>query len=174
MKSLTRKATDAQVGALRLRLEGEDLGDEGEHVLLALLGRHELLDAIGEDDEPDAIVVLDGGEGEQRRHLGGDLALGLLARAEGARAAGVDQQHHRHLALLDEELDVGLAHARRDVPVDEADVVAGLILAHLGEGHAQALEDRVVGAGQLVLRLSRRHDLDAADLLYQLARQHGG
>jgi hypothetical protein len=42
-----------------------------------------------------------------------------------ARRAHVDHQVDRAVALLDELLDVGGVHARRDVPVDRADVVAG-------------------------------------------------
>ena len=50
-----------------------------------------------------------------------------------------------------------------DVPVDGADVVAGLVLAHLGERDAAALEDRVVLPGHAVAHQPLGDDLDLAD-----------
>ena len=61
-----RRATSAGSS----RLERQDLADDAQDVLLALLGRHELLDLVGEDDEADAIVVPDRRERQHRRQLG--------------------------------------------------------------------------------------------------------
>jgi hypothetical protein len=129
-------------------------------VPLALLGRHEALDAVGEEDEADPVVVLDRAEREERRDLGDRLHLGPGGRAEALRGGEVDEEHDGHLPLLGEDLHVGLVHARRDVPVDETHVVARLVLPHLAEGHAPALEDGVVAAGELLVRELRRADLD--------------
>src|SRR6185503_585688 len=60
------------------------------------------------------------------------------------RSGEIDQEHHGQLALLHVLLDVGVAHARGDVPVDVPDVVAELVLPHLRELHAASLEDGVV------------------------------
>jgi hypothetical protein len=49
------------------------------------------------------------------------------------RRAHVDHQVDRAVALLDELLDVGGVHARRHVPVDDPDVVAGDVGADVGE-----------------------------------------
>ena len=70
--------------------------------------------------------------------------------AEARRGAGVDQQHHRQLALLGVALHVRLAGPRRHVPVDGAHLVAGLIEPHLGELHPAPLEDALVLAGEEV------------------------
>ena len=66
-------------------------------------------------------------------------------------AAGVDQQHHGQLALLDVALDEGLAHPRGHVPVDVADVVLGLRFAQVREIHAVAVEQAAVVALQLAV-----------------------
>jgi hypothetical protein len=95
------------------------------------------------------------------------------ARAEVLRVADVAQEHHRQLALLDVALDVGLAGARGDVPVDRAHVVAGHVRAHLVELHAAALEDRQVRAGHHVRDLATGHELDALDLAGELSGKHG-
>ena len=63
----------------------------------------------------------------------------------------IDQQHHGQLALLDVAFDEGMAHAGGDVPVDGANVVAGLIFADFLEGHAAALEDAAIFAAEQVL-----------------------
>ena len=57
-----------------------------------------------------------------------------------------------------------MAHAGGDVPVDGADVVAGLIFAHFLEGDAGALEDGVIFAAEQILDGAARRELQAADL----------
>ena len=65
-----------------------------------------------------------------------------------------------------------MAHARGDVPVDGADVVAGLVLADLLEGDAGALEDGVILAAEQVLDGALRLQLQTTNLTNDLARQH--
>jgi hypothetical protein len=98
--------------------------------------------------------------------------LGRPRCAELLGGREIDEQHHGHLALLGEHLHVGLVHARRDVPVDEAHVVARLVLAHLAEGHAAALEDGVIPTRELLVGEPSRADLDLLQLLDELARDH--
>ena len=158
----------------RLRLVEQHVADEPQDVAGALARRHEALDAVGELDEADAVVVADGAEGQHGGQLGGDLALLLAPRAELVAAAAIDGQQHGQLALLDEALDERMAHAGGDVPVDGAHVVAGLVLAHLLEGDAGALEDAVILAAEQVLDGAAGLQLQAADLAQHLAGQHGG
>jgi hypothetical protein len=105
--TLRRLATFDSVSSASLRLvpgvlgrEAEDLADHAHHVLVALLGRHELLDHVGREDQPHAVVVLDRAEGAQRADLRGDLGLARAPRAELLARGHVDDEHHRHLALF--------------------------------------------------------------------------
>ena len=152
-------------------LEVEGVAHDARAWSHALPGRHEPLDAVGEEHRADPVVVRHRREGEQRGELGREVALGQVARAEVLGARDVDEQEDRQVALLDELLDVRDADAGRDVPVDGADVVAGRVLAHLGELHAAALEDRVVLAPEPRVDEAVGPDLDAVDLL---ERSRGG
>ena len=58
------------------------------------------------------------------------------------RRAEVEQEPGRDLAVLVVLADVRHGRARGDVPVDRADVVAGLVLAQPGEVHAGTPEQR--------------------------------
>src|SRR5206468_3676631 len=129
--------------------------------------------AVGEGDQPHAVVVADGAEGQHGGQLGGHLALLLQERAELAAATAVEQQQDGQLALLDEALDERVAHAGGDVPVDGADVVAGLVLADLLKGDAGALEDAAVLAAEQVLDGAAGPELEAADLADDFAGEHG-
>ena len=82
-------------------------------------------------------------------------------------------QQDGQLAFLDEALDEGMAHAGGDVPVDGADVVAGLILADLLEGDAAALEDGVIFAAEQVLDGPPGLQLQATNLTQHFTRKHG-
>src|SRR5690606_32233695 len=79
---------DAGAGALGLGVE--DLLDDAEDVRLALAERDEALHLVGEQDEGDAVVVLERAEGEGGRDLGGELALAAVAGAEQSGGADVD------------------------------------------------------------------------------------
>jgi hypothetical protein len=65
-------------------------------------------------------------------------------RAEQAGTAEIHDQHQGQFALLDEFFDERMVHARGDVPINGADVIAGLVFPDLVEIHALALEDAVV------------------------------
>jgi hypothetical protein len=69
---------------------------------------------------------------------------------------------------LSTAINAGVVHARGDVPVDGADLVARLVGPHFGEGHSAALEGRVIPAREGVLHGAARADLDAADLADEL------
>ena len=97
--------------------------------------------------------------------IDGDAVLEARVAAAGggesARAGEIDGEHDGELALFDEALDERLARAGGHVPVDGAHVVARLVLAHVGELDAAALEGRVVLSGEQPLhppRTLQRHE----------------
>ena len=161
-----------EVGAAPLGLDVQHLADHPERPVLALLRRHEALDPVGEQDQPDLVVVADGAQREQRAQFGRDLGLELGRAAEPPRRAEVDQQHHGQLALLDVALDERMADARGDVPVDRADVVARHVLADVGELDAAALEHAVVLAGERAIDQAAGPDVDPPDLSQRFEAQH--
>ena len=85
----------------------------------------------------------------------------------------VGHEEHGELALLEIALDVGRAEAGGDVPVDGADVVAGLVLAHFGELDPAAAERAGVLAGHDVAHEVAGGDLQPPHLARDLLRTHG-
>ena len=146
--------------------------DHLQRAITPLLRRDEVLDAVGEQDQADLVVVADRAQREHRAQLGRNLALEARDAAELTRGAQVDQQHHRQLALLHVLLDERLPHAGRHVPVDRAHVVAGDVFPDLGELHAAALEHAVVLAGKRAVDQPPRADVNASDLAERLGGQH--
>ena len=65
-----------------------------------------------------------------------------------------------------------MVHARGDVPVNRAHVIAGLIFAHLVEIHALAFEDGMVLAGERFADEPVGANLDLADFLKNFSRNH--
>src|SRR5262249_36741230 len=114
----------------------------------------------------------DRAEGEQRGQFGGDLTLRLSPRAEALAAADIDDEQQRQLALLDEALDERMAHAGGDVPVDAADIVARLVLAHLFECYAAPLEDAAIGPAEQILDGPAGPQLQSPHLAAKIAREH--
>ena len=155
----------SDVCLLTLGLVVEEFADDIEDVLAAFLGRDELLNLVGEEDYADLVVVLNGREGERGRNLGHHVTLELLDGTEVETATDVNQQHNRQLAFLLEDLDVRLSKASRHVPLDVANIVAVLVLAHFGESHAAPLEGRVVLARKDVAAQATSLNLNLPDLL---------
>ena len=83
--------------------------------------------------------------------FGGEFAFGIRHRAEIRRRADIDHQQDGQFALLGEELDVRLAGARGDIPIDGADIIARHIVSNTIEIHAAALEDAGIAPGQRVI-----------------------
>src|ERR1039458_5343374 len=77
------------------------------------------------------------------------------------------------LALLHELLDERMVHPRGDIPVNRADLIARLVLAHLVEVHPLTLKDAMVLAGQRLANEAVGPNLNLPDLLENLARDHG-
>ena len=153
-------------GELRARAlgaEADQFADNHEDVAAPLLRGDELLDAVREEDAAHLVVVLGGREGQHGGNLRDDVLLEPVGRAEHPRGRDVDDEHHRQLALLLVDLDVGLRRACRDVPVDVAHVVAGAVLPHLGKRHAASPEGRVVLSGENLVRKTAGLDFDFAD-----------
>ena len=120
---------------------------------------------VGEEDDAYLIIILYGGEGKRGGNLRHHVLLHLAHGAELQASRDIHEQHHRQLALLLEHLHVGLVEAGGHVPVYVAYVVAKLILAHLGEGHAPALEGRMILARKDVVGQSARLDFNLTDFL---------
>ena len=124
--------------------------DFSEIVLTQLMGP--LHDDITRERRPDmqfAGTATEQADGRDRRlgsqadasghaHRPGILAQGLGGNAHGSR--GIEQEIQRDLFGLLELLDVQLAEARRDLPVDELDGVAGDIRTGLNILQAGAME----------------------------------
>ena len=118
--------------------------------------------------------MLDRAERAERRDLGREPRLAAALRAEALARRQIDDQHHGHLALFDEDLHVGLVHARADVPVDAcARRRPGWYWRTSRKREPLTLEDRGVVAGQLLGGEPVGRDLDLAQRLEQLLGDHG-
>ena len=162
-----------QIRSAPLRLEKQNFADDAQDVAAAFARRNKFFHLIAEKNQPDFVIVANGGEREHRGNFRREFAFGLVARAEQARAAHVHDEHEREFAFLDELLDERMIHPRGDVPVNRAHVVAGLVFAHLVEVHALALEDGMVLARERFGHDAVRAQLDLPDFFENLAGNHG-
>ena len=145
--------------------EVDYLADDEQDMLLPLLRWDIFLDFVREKDDSDLVVILHRGESEGGGDLRHHLLLLLADGTEIARAADIYEQHERKLALLLVDLDIWSVVAGGDIPVDIADIIAGLILSDLGEDDAATLEGAVIFARKDILAQAFRLDLNLSDLL---------
>jgi hypothetical protein len=87
-------------------------------------GRTQSSSPVGEKQEADLIAGLERGHGEAGGGLGGALAQGEVAGAEGRGAGDIEREDHGQLALLPVQADERFTRAGRHVPVHHPDVVA--------------------------------------------------
>jgi len=152
------------LGARPARLREQQLADDTEEVIPALPRWEELADTVGEEHQPDPVVVVQRGHREERRDIGGKLALGDARRPEPGARRDVHGEEDVELALLAVLLDVRNVHPRGHVPVNAADVVPRLVLADLLEVEPGSPKDAPIGADERLVGEDARFDLD---LLYQ-------
>ena len=81
----------------------------------------------GDENGAEAVLIARRQESDTGRRGGGDLGLVVGGGAELHRRRHVDDEPSRQVAIGDLFANVGLACARRDVPVDATHVVAGLV-----------------------------------------------
>ena len=107
-----------------------------------------MLDPAAVEHRTDPVAPAGEQPGQRRHEVDehGPLEAIRLDRAEVHRGAQIEQEPRRDLAVLVILADVGRVHPRRDVPVDVADVIAGLVLAQGGEVHTVAVEQAAVVA----------------------------
>ena len=160
---------EREVGSAARGRQRKRVPRDRERVVDALARRVKALEPVREKKRADAVVVLDGGEREERRQLGHELALREVLRAEALGRRKVEKQEHREVPLLGVFLHVRDARPSRHVPVDRPHVVAGHVLAHLGELHPAAPEDGVVFAAHARIHQPVRPDADAMELADDVA-----
>ena len=163
----------AKTGPAPGGLKEQDFADHAQDVAASFFGRDIFLDLLGEKNQAHLVVVADGGEGQHGGDLGRQFAFGLRARTEDARSAQVHQEHEGQLPFLHIFFNERMVHARRDVPINGADFVAGLVFAHLLKIHALPLENAVVLAAQGLGDQTGGAQLDLADFFKDFARDHG-
>src|SRR5213592_1256080 len=152
-----------QVGAPAARCERHEIADHAQSVRPALGGSHDQLDLVREHQGAQAVVVARRRQCQHGRDLHREARLGVGA-PELARAGLVHHEEQRVLALLVVRLHERVAHARRHVPVDRAEVVSLLVLAYLREFDALSTEHRAVFAREERADQGTRAELDALDL----------
>ena len=156
------------VCATTFRLTAQHLAHDAQHMLTTLARWNECLDLVGEQDQPDLVVIANGREREHAGDLRLDLALGVRGRAEVAGGAHVDREHDGQFALLPVLLDERAPGTRRHVPVDGAHLVAGHVFAYFFEIHAPAPEHRVELSSQGIGGKPARANIDETDLFQDL------
>ena len=142
------------------RLGEEKLADHVKKVMAPLLGRDELLHPVREQDQADAVVVMERGHRKERCDVSCELALRNAPCPEPRARGDIDRDIDVELALLAILLDVRRVHARRHVPVNGADVIAGLVLTDFFEIEPRAAKHASVRPQEGLVGQDPRLDLD--------------
>ena len=165
--------SQGDVGLTLYHLKGQQFPYQSEHMPASLLGRDIELDLIGKDEEAHFVVVLGCGKGQDSTELRCQFVLHLVDRAELSGRTQIHGKDQGHFTLFHETLDIGLARACRDIPVDIADIVTGRVFAHLVKLHAATLEHAFVLASEARIHGPLGQYLNVSDFLDQLFRYHG-
>ena len=126
-------------------------------------------------DEADGVLLSDEQVGDRGGEMTGVVKLGESVRrglaAVGHRARDVEDDRRAQVGLVDVLLDVEALTARDQLPVEVAQVVAGHVLAVLGELDARALAGAAVLARNEAVDGAVRQELQVSDRLQRRLRQ---
>ena len=123
---------------------------------------HEL-NCVREHQRADPIVVAGGGQRQYRRDLDGKTRFGV-GTTHMQRPRLIDDQKKRQLPLFHIRLHKRVTHARRDVPIDGAKIIAMLVGAHLGKLDPLSAEHGAVVAREQRIDERTGPELDPFDL----------
>src|SRR5262249_25209488 len=131
----------------------------------ALLRWEECLNVVGEQDEPDFVVVANRTPGQHSAQFCSDFSLQAQHAAKLPRGAQVHEQHDRQFAFLHIALDIWLSPTRRDVPIHGPHLIPGHVFADLITFHAAPLKSNMINANQYIVHKTTGADMNASDLL---------
>ena len=149
-------------------LAGDLAEDHGQLGRAVGLGRLQRLDDLGqlgggggraepgpfllvEDGQPDGVPLLDQQRGQAGDDRGGVLELGHGPVAVGHAGAGVEDEGGAEVGLLLVAFDLVAVGAGVGPPVESFEVVAGCVLAVVGELDGEAVHGAAVQAGDAAL-----------------------
>jgi hypothetical protein len=115
-------------------------GDQ-QHLVTTLARWHGPIDAVAVEDRADPVAAAGQQEREGGRQLEQDRVFGPVGGTEPHRRRPVQQQPGGELTILGVLPHERHVSARRDVPVDVPQVVAGLVLPQVAEVDPGATED---------------------------------
>ena len=161
MRRLLQRQIEARVtsGALL-----QHRGDEPLKMRRSCARRYDGAHRVVEPHEAHGITLLEEQQRQCRRQLFGVCLLGELRAGTLPlhRATDIEQQHGAKIRLFLELFHDPAFGARRDFPVDVAQIVARLIRTVLGEFHAEALARRAMQAGEKAVDQPARTDFEPA------------
>ena len=148
----------------------QQIVDHAQHLNPPAARGNGAFDAAAIEDRADAIAV----PRQQARHRRdeidqhGALQVLRLHRAEIHRGTEIEQKPRRDFAIFGVLPDVGRVHAGRDVPIDVANIVFGLIFAQIGKVYAVAVKQAAIIALQQAVQTA--NDLPVETLQDALRR----
>src|SRR5262249_2057314 len=143
-----------------------------EGMACSAFGRHVLLNAIGKEQQPDAIVIRRRCKSENAADLGGNLPFGSLGGSEIAPAGEICHKNDGLFPLLYMLFDIERAGSRRYVPIYQPHIVARSVGAHLVELHSATAKDASIFARKTRIDQFAAMDLEEFNLARQIARQY--
>src|SRR5206468_1760545 len=121
-------------------LVSQKFSDHSQNMLSTFLWGDILLHHVGKDQGPNSVVIFDGGKCQKGCQLSSQFILKPSHRAKVLRAAQIHQKHYGQLPFFNITFYVKASQPGGNIPVDSADIIAILILAHLIKFHTPAFE----------------------------------
>jgi len=140
----------------------------------AMSGREEFTDLVIEGDKPDGIALLMEEVGEGGGEGGGVAGLVVVEGAVLHGTGTIEEQVAAEVGLVLELLDVMAVGPGEDPPVEMARVIAGGVLAILGEFDGEAVIGAAMEAGPESLDDGAGAQFEAADGHERLGMDEGG
>ena len=184
MKSLNRKTTARRLctrqefqsrpqgGSLVPRLMKQDVAHQSQGVTIAFRRAQADFDAVGEQNQPDPIVIAHRPQSKHCRQLGQGLAFRAGAASRLLAAAQIEHQNNGLLAFLHVAFDERMSHPGGHIPVDSAHVIAWLIFAHFLKRQTDAAKHTSVPATGQAFDSATSPNADTSQLADDIRRQH--
>ncbi len=129
-------------------------------MLLSFFRWNKFFNLIGKENDPNFVIIINGGKSQYCRKLRDEFALKLINRSKIGRRTNIYQKHNRKFSFFFKNFDERLPSTGCYIPINIPDIIPVLITSHFTKRHTSTLKGTLIFSGENMLAQSLGFNLN--------------